>query len=123
EAMSHDPVVPGFRWSGIEAGIRKRPGHPDLALLVADEPVACAGVFTQSDAAAAPVKRSRPIAAAGRARAVLMNAGCANACTGAPGDEAAARMAAALEGHGISANEVLVASTGVIGQLLPIAKL
>lgn len=120
--MSHDPVVPGFRWSGIEAGIRKRPGNPDLAVLVADEPVACAGVFTQSDAAAAPVKLSRPVAASGRARAVVMNAGCANACTGAPGDDAAARMAAVLETHGIPANEVLVASTGVIGLLLPIEK-
>jgi glutamate N-acetyltransferase/amino-acid N-acetyltransferase len=121
--MAQDPVVPGFRWAGIEAGIRKHGGRPDVALLLADEPVTCAGVFTRSDAAAAPVRLSRPVAAAGRARAVLMNAGCANACTGSAGDAAALRMAAALETHGIPRSEVLVASTGVIGAPLPVERI
>lgn len=122
--MGQDMVVPGFRWGGVEAGIRKRPGRPDLALLVADEPVACAGVFTQNGMAAAPVLLSRPKAATGRARAVLMNAGCANACTGDEGRLSAERMAAALQGPlGIDASEVLIASTGVIGAQLPIDRL
>lgn len=116
------PVVPGFRWGGLEAGIRKRGGRADLALLVADEPVACAGIFTRSDVAAAPVRQSRPKADGGRVRAVLMNAGCANACTGAEGEEAARRMAAALAPSGIAPDEVLTASTGVIGLLLPVEK-
>jgi glutamate N-acetyltransferase/amino-acid N-acetyltransferase len=121
--MSEPIVVPGFRWTGLEAGIRKRPGRPDVALLVADAPAACAGVFTQSDAAAAPVRLSRRVAAKGSARAVLMNAGCANACTGERGDDAAARMAASLVRFGIAADEVLVASTGVIGAQLPVEKI
>jgi glutamate N-acetyltransferase / amino-acid N-acetyltransferase len=121
--MSKDPIVPGFRWAGLEAGIRKRPGRPDLALLLADGPVACAGLFTTNSVTAAPVNVSRPRAAAGLARAVLMNAGCANACTGEAGTEAAVRMAAALEPTGIPSDEVLIASTGVIGAPLPIEKI
>jgi glutamate N-acetyltransferase/amino-acid N-acetyltransferase len=122
--MAEIPVVSGFRWGGIEAGIRKRGGRPDLALLLADEPVACAGVFTRSDAAAAPVLLSRPKVAAGRARAVLMNAGCANACTGEKGALSAERMAAALtSAAGIPPELVLIASTGVIGAHLPVEKI
>lgn len=121
--MSHDVVVPGFRWAGFEAGIRKRGGKPDLALLVADEAVSAAGIFTKSDMAAAPVLLSRPKAASGNARAVLINAGCANACTGDQGVESAQRMAAALGRVGIDASEVLIASTGVIGAQLPVEKI
>jgi glutamate N-acetyltransferase/amino-acid N-acetyltransferase len=122
--MSQPIVVPGFRWAGVEAGIRKRPGRPDLALLVADEAVSCAGIFTKSDMAAAPVFTSRPKAAGGSARAVLMNAGCANACTGEAGQAAAERMAQCLDGAlGIEEAEVLIASTGVIGAPLPIEKI
>jgi glutamate N-acetyltransferase/amino-acid N-acetyltransferase len=122
--MAGEIVVPGFRWGGLEAGIRKRPGRPDLALLIADEPAVAAAVFTQSDMAAAPVQLSRPVAATGRARAVLMNAGCANACTGEAGFEAARRMAASLQqAAGIAPTEVLTASTGVIGALLPAEKI
>jgi glutamate N-acetyltransferase/amino-acid N-acetyltransferase len=117
--MSDSVVVPGFRWAGVEAGIRKHGGRPDLALLLADEPVACAGIFTRSDTAAAPVRLSRATVARGRARAVLMNAGCANACTGPDGDQATHRMAASLEKQGIPRDQVLVASTGVIGTVLP----
>jgi glutamate N-acetyltransferase/amino-acid N-acetyltransferase len=122
--MAEHPVVPGFRWGGIEAGIRKRGGRPDLALLLTDEPVACAGIFTRSDAAAAPVVLSRPKATAGRARAVLMNAGCANACTGEKGAAAAHRMAAALtQLADIPEELVLIASTGVIGAHLPVERI
>jgi len=122
--MTQEIVVPGFRWGGLEAGIRKRGGRPDLALLIADRPVNCAGIFTKSDTAAAPVLLSRPKAAAGTARAVLMNAGCANACTGVDGAAAATRMAGALGAPaGIRADQVLIASTGVIGALLPVAKI
>jgi glutamate N-acetyltransferase/amino-acid N-acetyltransferase len=121
--MSQEIVVPGFRWGGVEAGIRKRGGKADLALLIADAPVACAGLFTKSDMAAAPVRLSQPKVDGGKARAVLMNAGCANACTGAAGDTAAERMAAALRPHDIDPDHVLIASTGVIGALLPFERI
>lgn len=121
--MAGDPVVAGFRWGGLEAGIRKRPGRPDVALVVGDGPVTCAGVFTKSDMAAAPVLLSRAKALGGTARAVLMNAGCANACTGDQGRESAERMASALQPLGIDASEVLIASTGVIGAQLPVGKI
>lgn len=121
--MADTMVVPGFRWAGLEAGIRKHPGRKDLALLVADEAATCAGIFTKSDMAAAPVLISRPKAASGIARAVLMNAGCANACTGTAGHEAARRMSAVLESRGVSSAETLIASTGVIGAPLAIDKL
>ncbi len=121
--MSQEIVVPGFRWAGFEAGIRKRPGRMDVALLLADAPADVAAVFTKSDACAAPVRLSRVVAKGGKTRAVLMNAGCANACTGEQGEAAAKRMAAALERPlGIPASEVLIASTGVIGAQLPIEK-
>ncbi len=119
-----DVVVPGFRWAGVEAGLRTRPGRPDFALLVADELATCAGIFTQSDMAAAPVLLSRPKAAAGYARAVLMNAGGANACTGEAGERAAERMAGSLEeALGVDPAEVLIASTGVIGAPLAVDRI
>ncbi|HET7292010.1 MAG TPA: bifunctional ornithine acetyltransferase/N-acetylglutamate synthase, partial [Vicinamibacteria bacterium] len=111
----------GFRAAAVAAGIK--PGRPDLALIAADGPCAAAGVFTQSRAAAAPVLVTRERVAAGRARAVVVNAGCANAATGAGGlrdaREMAAVAAACLE---LAPEEVLVASTGVIGVPLDLEK-
>ncbi len=115
--------VGGFRFGGVVAGIKKR-GGPDLAVIVADRPVACAGVFTTNQVVAAPVVVSREHLAGGLARAVIVNSGCANACTGAEG-EADARRTAALVASLIGARpeHVQVCSTGVIGQPLPMAKL
>jgi glutamate N-acetyltransferase/amino-acid N-acetyltransferase len=111
----------GFRAAAVAAGIK--PDRADLALLVADRPCAAAGVFTANRAQAAPVLVSREHLAGGRARAVVVNAGCANAATGARGladaREMAALSAAAL---GCAATEVVVASTGVIGVHLPMEK-
>lgn len=116
------PEVSGFRFAGIAAGIKKT-GLPDLALAVAERPVPCAAVFTTNLVQAAPVKIARERVGSGRARAVLVNSGNANACTGAPGHQAALRasdsVAAAL---GIEPELVVPASTGVIGQLLPADK-
>jgi len=109
----------GFRASTVAAGIRKAGGALDLALIFSDSlETTAAGMFTTNRVAAAPVVLSRwnLKASRGRARAVLINAGNANACTGRAGLEAA-RAAARAAGKllGVSPNQVLVASTGVIG--------
>jgi glutamate N-acetyltransferase / amino-acid N-acetyltransferase len=108
----------GFRAAAVASGIK--PGRLDLALLVADGPCTAAGVFTTNLAQAAPVLVSREHLAGGRARAIVVNAGCANAATGAAG-LADAREAAEIVAHtvGCAIDEVVVASTGVIGVRLP----
>lgn len=117
-------AVLGFRFSGVSAGIKKKQGALDLALLVADRPVPTAALFTRNLVRASPVHLSeRRILASGMSQACLVNSGCANACTGEAGDRAAlettAAVAAALN---IDAEYVLPASTGVIGQVLDTKK-
>ena len=120
----------GFRAAGVHAGFRADPGRLDMALVVADEPCAVAATFTRNVFCAAPVQVSRAHldeagdaeaggAAYGTARAVMVNSGIANAATGERGKQAAlesAHMAACA--LGCPDKEVLVASTGVIGQYL-----
>jgi glutamate N-acetyltransferase/amino-acid N-acetyltransferase len=112
----------GYRASGISAGIKANNGL-DLALVVSDTPATAAGVFTLNKAQAAPVLVSKEHLAksGGIARAIVVNSGCANACTGADGFRAAHEMAAETARllH-CPAEQVLVASTGVIGVALPI---
>ncbi len=116
--------IEGLKAAGVAAGI-KASGAPDVALLVSDEPMAAAGVFTTNHFAAAPVKlcRSHLLRSHGAVRAVVVNSGNANACTGAQGERDAAAMceqvATAL---GCPVHEVLVCSTGVIGVKLPMQK-
>ena len=111
----------GFRAAAVAAGIK--PDRLDLALLVADRPCPAAGVFTSNLAQAAPVLVSREHLASGRARAVVVNAGCANAATGAAGLADAREMAAAVaRAVGGEGRDVVVASTGVIGVNLPMDK-
>ena len=115
----------GFRALGIAAGI-KPSGRRDLAIIVNDGPSdAAAAVFTSNRFPAAPVLWSRQVITDGSARAVIVNSGGANACTGPEGfadsHTMAERTAAALQagGRDIGAGEVLVCSTGLIGELLP----
>jgi glutamate N-acetyltransferase/amino-acid N-acetyltransferase len=113
-------VVPGVRLAGVHAGIKKR--KSDLAVIAFDEPQHCASVITTNEIKAAPlVVSAEHLAATGaRARALVCNSGCANACTGERGERdarATARQTAAL--LGIATDEVVVASTGVIGVYLP----
>lgn len=112
----------GFVAAGCHAGIKKR--RFDMALLATEDrqPVACAAVFTQNKFAAPPVELDRKLLAANRGRvtAVIVNSGNANAGTGAAGYKDAQLMgAAAGEGLGIDASQVLVCSTGIIGTPLP----
>jgi glutamate N-acetyltransferase/amino-acid N-acetyltransferase len=114
----------GFRASGISAGIK--PGALDLALLVSDLPADAAAVFTTNRVQAAPVLVSREHLARshGVARAIIANSGCANACTGDEGVQIAREMTGETARLvGCPVEQVLVASTGVIGVALPIAKI
>ncbi len=114
----------GFRSAGVAAGL-KSTGKPDVAVVVNDGPDRhAAAVFTANRVAAAPVHWSRQAVSDGRADAVVLNSGGANACTGAPGFQDAhstAEHAAAL--LGVSAGDVLVCSTGLIGERLPMDRL
>jgi glutamate N-acetyltransferase/amino-acid N-acetyltransferase len=115
----------GFLAAGLNAGI-KAGGQLDLALLVSDPAAAAAAVFTTNLAQAAPVLVSREhlVRSRGTVRAVIVNSGCANACTGSEGLSNARTMAAsAAQAVGCPADQVLVASTGVIGVALPIDRI
>jgi glutamate N-acetyltransferase / amino-acid N-acetyltransferase len=115
----------GFRAAGVACGI-KASGAPDLALIVADRRAAAAAVFTTNRAQAAPVLVSREHLArsGGLARAVVINSGCANACTGSDGMAHARAMAVrTAQEVGCDPGDVLVASTGVIGVKLDIRKI
>ncbi|WP_040795592.1 bifunctional glutamate N-acetyltransferase/amino-acid acetyltransferase ArgJ [Nocardia higoensis] len=119
----------GFRAAGIAAGI-KASGKPDLALVFNEGPeYAAAGVFTSNKVKAAPVLWSQQVLTAERLRAVILNSGGANACTGPGGFQDAHRtaeeLAAALSNWGTEtgAGEIAVCSTGLIGDRLPMDKL
>ena len=114
----------GFRASGINAGIKAT--GLDLALLVSSRPATAAAVFTTNRALAPPVIVSQDHLArsGGSMRAIVVNSGCANACTGESGMQAARDMATATASLlGCAVEQVLVASTGVIGVALPIDKI
>ena len=124
--MSGPPPVhlpAGFRAAGVTAGL-KASGTPDLALVVNDGPDHhAAAVFTTNRVEAAPVTWSRQVVADGRVDAVVLNSGGANACTGAQGFLDTHRTAEHVAGVlGVSAGDVVVCSTGLIGELLPMDK-
>ena len=114
-------VLPrGFRAAGVTAGL-KASGRPDLALIVNDGPDHhAAAVFTSNRVEAAPVTWSRQVVSDGRVDAVVLNSGGANACTGSPGFLDTHRTAEHVaEVLGMSAGDVAVCSTGLIGERLP----
>ena len=110
----------GFQASGIHCGIRKNRSKADLALIYGDVPCAAAAVYTQNLVKGAPIAVTKRNIANGMARAVICNSGNANTCN-ADGEEKAQKMCdlIAAELH-IDPSDVIVASTGVIGQVLPI---
>src|SRR5258708_2429375 len=115
----------GFRAAGVSAGI-KASGGLDLALIVSDAPAQAAAVFTTNKAIAAPVVVSREHLSRsdGTARAIVVNSGCANACTGEDGLTVARDTTTeAARLIGCPGEQVLVASTGVIGVSLPLEKI
>ena len=114
----------GFRAAGVAAGL-KDSGQPDVAVVLNDGPSrAAAAVFTSNRIQAAPVTWTRQVVSGGRVRAVVLNSGGANACTGAPGFQdahaTAEHLAAAIDD---SPGEIAVCSTGLIGERLAMGKL
>ncbi|GAB1421785.1 bifunctional glutamate N-acetyltransferase/amino-acid acetyltransferase ArgJ [Anaerolineales bacterium] len=113
--------VQGFKVAGVAAGIKKA-NQLDMALVVSDRPCACAGVFTRNLVKAAPVLLGQESLKmqADKVRALVVNSGCANACTGSTGYANAEQMCAwVAEGIDVLASQVLCMSTGVIGAQLP----
>jgi glutamate N-acetyltransferase/amino-acid N-acetyltransferase len=118
------PVPQGFRLSGVHAGLKRNPEKNDVSLIVSDRPATAAGVYTQNLVFAAPVGLDRSRTPSDQIRAVVVNSGNANACTGERGDRDAARMAElAAQACGAQAEQALVLSTGVIGNFLPMDKI
>jgi glutamate N-acetyltransferase/amino-acid N-acetyltransferase len=117
------PPIEGVRLGAAEAGIRYQ-GRTDLVMMELAPGTTAAGVFTSSKCPGAPVDWCRAVLKAGRARAVVVNAGNANVFTGKAGrDACAATAAAAAALMGCPARQVLLASTGVIGEVLPTERL
>jgi glutamate N-acetyltransferase/amino-acid N-acetyltransferase len=120
----------GFRAAGVTAGL-KPSGQPDVAVVLNDGPSrAAAAVFTTNRVQAAPVTWTRQVVTGGRVRAVVLNSGGANACTGPLGFQdthaTAEHLAAAIDAlfaGGVGAGEIAVCSTGLIGERLPMDKL
>ena len=112
----------GFQAAGVKAGIKKS-GNLDVAVIYTEKKAAVAGTFTKNAVAAAPVHVSKTVVATHTAHAIVANAGCANACTGAQGEaDAAAMQKIAADALGCTSADVIVGSTGIIGQLLPMDK-
>jgi glutamate N-acetyltransferase / amino-acid N-acetyltransferase len=115
--------VPGFKAWGIHCGIKKN-GKKDLTIIYSDREAAVAGLFTQNRVKAAPVVLDTARAKSGKGQAIIVNSGCANACTGKRGlADARATAETAAQELGIRADAVYVASTGVIGEFLPMTKI
>ena len=112
----------GFLAAGVKAGLKKS-GNPDVALIYTEKEAAVAGTFTKNAVAAAPVGVSKKVVATHTAHAIIANSGCANACTGAQGEaDAAAMQQITADALGCKVQDVIVASTGIIGKLLPMDK-
>jgi glutamate N-acetyltransferase / amino-acid N-acetyltransferase len=117
----------GFRAAGVKAGLKKS-DDPDVAVVLNDGPSrSAAAVFTSNRVQAAPVTWTRQVVRGGRVKAVVLNSGGANACTGPLGFQdthaTAEHLAAALGGDDVGAGEIAVCSTGLIGERLPMDKL
>jgi glutamate N-acetyltransferase/amino-acid N-acetyltransferase len=118
----------GYSVGGVYSGVKSDTSKLDLSLVVSDRPATGVGVFTQNLVKAAPVQLDRERTPSDRIRAVLTNSGCANACTGKRGRQDAERVTAIVAEHlrgneSIAPEQVLMMSTGVIGEHLPIEKL
>lgn len=114
----------GYRMAGIYCGVKRNVTREDCALVVSDQPAVAAGVYTKNLVFAAPVALDRSRTPGANFRAVAINSGNANACTGERGLRDAERMAqiAAQLGGGL-AEQALVLSTGIIGEFLPLHKI
>jgi len=118
------PLPKGFRLAGAHAGLKRNPTREDISLVVSDSAATAAGVYTTNLVFAAPVAFDRARTPGEGFRAIAINSGNANACTGTRGLDDAKRMAAAAATQlGVPEPGVLVLSTGIIGEYLPLAKI
>jgi glutamate N-acetyltransferase/amino-acid N-acetyltransferase len=123
EVRLEPAAVRGFRFAGVASGLRKEPGRKDLGIIVADQPVAAAGVFTTNRVKAAPVLVAQERVRREKLRAVTVNSGSANCFTGKAGIKLAENSAASLaEALGCNPKLVVPCSTGVIGHLYDLEK-
>ena len=114
-------IPKGFQFAGVRCGLKNK--RNDIGLLLSDRPARAAGVFTTNQVRASSVDYSRAAIANGSLRAVIVNSGNANCCTGPQGERDTRRMAElAAKATGVDADKIAVASTGIIGQLLDMAK-
>ncbi len=117
-------VPQGFRLAGVYCGVKRNTSKLDLSLVISDRPAVAAGVYTQNRVFAAPVALDRARTPAANIRAVVINSGNANACTGDRGMRDTEKMAAAAaKTCGAKESEALVLSTGIIGAFLPMEKI
>lgn len=117
---NQSPFPLGFQAAGTHCGIKAESKKSDLALFTSDKPAVAVGVFTQNRVVGAPVKLDRERVPSNSVRAVVINSGNANACTGERGmDDARWMTALVAQQLGCAAEDVLVCSTGVIGHFLP----
>jgi glutamate N-acetyltransferase/amino-acid N-acetyltransferase len=116
------PLPRGWRMAAVHAGIKRNASREDVTLVASDRPATAAGVYTTNLVFAAPVALDRSRTPGTGFRGVVINSGNANACTGARGLDDAKQMAA-LAGHelGAQGEQMLVLSTGIIGEFLPMA--
>lgn len=123
-AMSVPPLPKGYQLGGVYCGIKRYADKLDLSLIVSDRPAVAAGVYTTNLVFAAPVKWDRAHTPSDSIRGIIINSGNANACTEERGDADCRRMAElAAAACGASADQMLVLSTGIIGEFMPIAKI
>ena len=116
-------VIPGFFFTGLSGGIKKD-GRKDMGLIYSEVPAVAAGVFTRNWVKAAPVLLTKKRLQKGYVQAILVNSGCANACTGERGMEDAKTLSEeAARILKISPDLIAVSSTGVIGEFLPVKKM
>lgn len=110
----------GFKANGVHCGLRKASDAPDLAMIASDTPCAAAAVYTTNKVKGAPIAVTKAHIASGSAQAVIVNSGNANTCN-IDGEEKAEEMCRlAAKALGLNASDIAVASTGVIGEILPI---
>lgn len=116
-------IPKGFRYAGVGCGIKTKSETKDVSLIVSDTPAVGVGVYTQNQVVAAPVVNCRAKTPGSEVRAIIVNSGNANACTGVQGENDAASMCMlTAELGGFSPEQTLVMSTGIIGHFLPMPK-
>ena len=114
----------GFKTGSVHCGLKRDKRNHDIGIIFSEQPCKTAALFTTNQIVAAPIKLSRNVVKNGTAQAIVVNSGNANACTGKKGEKDAESMALLTSGHlNIKSDEVLVASTGIIGHHLPMAKI